>query len=451
MIEYSRLHSNESEQALLGALLMYPEACDNIGGLKPEHMANDAHRMIFTEILRMSSCGMPIDAVTVAQELATRGFEEATGGLAYLGQLALNTTGLRGVRRYADVIVGKSLERRLLSVSDEIREIVSGSGSTRDKLTAAQSSVMSITDAIETKQPKMIREALVDAVEVLTQRASGNVFCLTTGFGDLNRRLGGGFRPGNLIVVAGRPAMGKTSLAVNMAYHAAQTDSTALFLSMEMPQQELTDRLIAQAGSVYLSDVIAGKMDGDSGERIMAAVSRLHDMPLVIDDQGGLNLFEVASKARSVKRRHGLSLLVIDYLQLMSGEGDNRNQQIEQITRGLKTLAKELNIPVIVLSQLSRKCEERTNKRPLPSDLRESGAIEQDADVILSVYRDEEYNPESPDKGTAEIIIGKNRQGQTGMVRLSYQGCYTRFNDLDPGWQPEHREEPVKRSRRGME
>ena len=219
---------------------------------------------------------------------------------------------------------------------------------------------------------------------------------------------------------------------------------------MEMPEQELADRLIAQSGSVFLSAVLAGDMEGDNGDRIMCAVSILENLPLVIDDQGGLTLFDVASKARSVKRKHGLGLLVLDYLQLMSGDGDNRNQQIEQITRGLKALAKELDIPIIALSQLSRKCEERTNKRPMSSDLRESGAIEQDADVILFVYRDEEYNPNSPDKGTAEIIISKNRQGQNGMVRMSYQGCFTRFNDLDPGWQPEYREEQ-KKPRRGMD
>ena len=257
--------------------------------------------------------------------------------------------------------------------------------------------------------------------------------------------------PSSLYLTDGWVVTHNTSLAVNVGYQVAGSGVPVLVLSLEMPEQELADRLISQAGGVYLSSVLAGDMEGETGERIMAGVSRLHEIPLVIDDQGGLSLFDVASKARSVKRKHGLGLLVIDYLQLMTGEGDNRNQQIEQITRGLKALAKELDIPVIALSQLSRKCEERTNKRPMNSDLRESGAIEQDADVILFVYRDEEYNPNSPDKGTAEIIISKNRQGQNGMVRMAYQGCYTRFNDLDHSWQPEHREEPPKRSRRGLD
>ena len=220
---------------------------------------------------------------------------------------------------------------------------------------------------------------------------------------------------------------------------------------MEMADTELVDRMIAVAGRVPLDDILAGNMDGDVGDRILAGTVRLHELPLIIDEQGGLSLFDIASKARSVKRQHGLGLLVIDYIQLTAGDGKNRNSEIEVVSRGLKTLAKELQIPVVALSQLSRKCEERTNRRPLPSDLRESGAIEQDADTIMFVYRDEEYNPNSPDKGTAEIIISKNRQGQNGMVRMSYQGCFTRFNDLDPGWQPEHREQPMKRTRKGME
>ena len=444
-----RLHSIESEQAILGALLLDPDSCDRIGSLKPEHFYNESHRSILATIIGMVAAGKPVDVVTVAEELHDKGIAESTGGLAYLGEMAANTTGSRGISRYAETIIGKALERQLLEASESIRATVSGTGSTREKLATAQSAVMGITESVASRQPKTMREALIDAVDVLSQRSSGGVICISTGFIDLDRHLGGGLRPGNLIVLAGRPAMGKTSLAVNIAYQVANKDNPSLFLSLEMPQQELTDRLISQAGSVFLSDVIAGNMGGESGEKIMYAVSKLQDIPLVIDDQGGLNLFEVASKARSVKRKHGLSLLVIDYLQLMSGEGDNRNQEIEKITRGLKSLAKELDIPIIALSQLSRKCEERQNKRPLNSDLRESGAIEQDADVILFIYRDEEYNPNSADKGTAEVIIGKNRQGQTGMVRMSYQGCFTRFNDLDGSWQPEYRETPKKR--RGME
>ena len=450
MIDYSRLHSLESEQSIIGALLIDPLAADRLGSLRPEHCYNESHRVILAEILRMVAAGKPVDVITVAAELSAHGHDEQTGGLAYLGELAANSAGSRNIGRYAETVTNKALERQLLGASETIRATVTGVATTKEKLTAAQSAVMGITEAVASRQPKIMREILISAAETLTQRSSGNVRCLSSGFVDLDRQLSGGFRPGNLIVLAGRPAMGKTSLAVNIAYQVARHGSPSLFLSMEMPEQELADRLIAQSGSVFLSAVLAGDMEGDNGDRIMCAVSILENLPLVIDDQGGLTLFDVASKARSVKRKHGLGLLVLDYLQLMSGDGDNRNQQIEQITRGLKALAKELDIPIIALSQLSRKCEERTNKRPMNSDLRESGAIEQDADVILFVYRDEEYNPASADKGTAEIIISKNRQGQNGMVRMSYQGCFTRFNDLDPGWQPEYREEQ-KKPRRGMD
>ena len=450
MIDYSRLHSLESEQSIIGALLIDPLAADRLGSLRPEHCYNESHRVILAEILRMVAAGKPVDVITVAEELSAHGHDEQTGGLAYLGELAANSAGSRNIGRYAETVTNKALERQLLGASETIRATVTGVGTTKEKLTAAQSAVMGITESVASRQPKIMREILISAAETLTQRSSGNVRCLSSGFIDLDRQLSGGFRPGNLIVLAGRPAMGKTSLAVNIAYHVARHGSPSLFLSMEMPEQELADRLIAQSGSVFLSAVLAGDMEGDNGDRIMCAVSILENLPLVIDDQGGLTLFDVASKARSVKRKHGLGLLVLDYLQLMSGDGDNRNQQIEQITRGLKALAKELDIPIIALSQLSRKCEERTNKRPMNSDLRESGAIEQDADVILFVYRDEEYNPNSPDKGTAEIIISKNRQGQNGMVRMSYQGCFTRFNDLDPGWHPEQLVEQ-QRQRRGMD
>ena len=253
--------------------------------------------------------------------------------------------------------------------------------------------------------------------------------------------------PSSLYITDGWVVTHNTAFAVDVAMRVAMERHPALILSMEMGDTELADRLIANAGRVALSAVLAGDMEGDNGDRIMTAVSKLHDLPLIIDEQGGLTMFDVASKARSVKRKHGLSLMVVDYLQLMSGDGDTRNSQIEQITRGMKSLAKELQIPIVLLSQLSRKCEERTNRRPIPSDLRESGAIEQDADVILMVYRDEVYSPDSPDKGTAELIVAKNRQGAIGTVRLAYIGDQTRFEQLAHGWQPAEVDRPMKKGR----
>lgn len=446
---FARLFSPEAEQSVIGGLLLSPDSADQIGALRPDHFFNEAHRIILAEILRMIADGHPVDVVTVAELLDIQGLTDQTGGLAYLGEIVMHTPSARNVGRYAKTVMAKALERQLLGAADTIRETVSGTGSTHEKLMAAQHAVMAITESSAPKAPRLMREVLLPVVDTLERRAAGETGGLPTRFIDLDQKLTGGLKPGNLIIVAGRPGMGKTSLAVQVAFGAAESEQTALVLSMEMSDAELTDRLISLAGNVALSEVLAGNMAGESGDRILYGVQRLRDLPLVIDDQGSLTLFDVATKARSVKRKHGLSLLVVDYLQLMQGEGDNRNQQIEQISRGLKGLAKELQIPVIALSQLSRKCEERTNKRPLPSDLRESGSLEQDADVILMVYRDEQYDENSPDKGTAEIGVAKNRQGSTGMVRLMFKGHTTSFADLAHGWQPEYREEkkPARRGR----
>lgn len=446
-----RLHSPESEQSVIGGLLLDASAIDRISALRPQHFFAEAHRAIFGAILAMSAESQPIDAVTVAERLEADGKSEATGGLAYLGQIAANTPSARNIGRYAQQVIDKATERALLSAADDIRSVVTGTGLTRDKLAQAQATVMAITEAAETKQPQTLREVLTKTVDVLMRRGEGGAHALPTGFDDLDAKLSGGMRAGNLIIVAGRPGMGKTSIAVDVALNVAKAGTPALVCSMEMADTELADRLIANVGRVPLDAVLRGDMAGENGDRIMSAVHQLHDLPMIIDEQGGLTLFDVASKARSTKRKHGLGLLVVDYLQLMDGDGDSRNQQIEQITRGLKALGKELGIPIIALSQLSRKCDERTNRRPIPSDLRESGAIEQDADVILFVYRDEIYNPDSPDKGTAELIVGKNRQGSTGTLRLGYIGEQTRFVPLAHGWAPAVVEQPQPKRRRGFD
>lgn len=434
--DHTRLQSPDSEHAVIGALLVRPDAADSLGGLKPEHFFSEANRMIFAEILRMVSAGVPVNAVTVAEELDIAGNGERTGGLAYIGEIVANTPGASGLTHHCRVVMDRALERSLMAASDTIIEVVSAPGPTRDKLMAAQSAVMAITESSAPKMPKRIGDVLHGLVELLDLRMNGTVSGVSTGIDEIDRLLNGGLKPGNLVIVAGRPAMGKTTLAVQMALHAAMDDVPALVLSMEMSELELADRLVANAGNVDLDRVIAGDLRGENGERMMAGMGRLSQIPLVIDDQGGLSLFDVAAKARSVKRKHGLGLLVIDYLQLMRGDGSNRNAEIECITRGLKALAKELSIPIICLSQLSRKCEERPNKRPMPSDLRDSGAVEQDADVIAFVYRDEIYNPDTPDKGTAEIIVGKNRQGKTGMARLAFLGERCKFGSLSPDWTP---------------
>lgn len=452
MIDYTRLHSPNSEQAVLGALLIPgSNAVDGIGQLKPGHFFNEAHRIIFGEIVTMAAQAIAIDPVTVAERLDAAGLSEKTGGLAYLGELSMNTPSAANIGRYAKTVVDKAQDRALLAALDQIQAIASGIGATKDKLAAAQSAIMAITEAAEPKKPKLIREVLIRAVATIERRGDGTDTALATGFDALDAKLSGGFRRGNLIIIAGRPGMGKTALAGGVSFNVASGSVPTLFLSMEMGDTELADRLIAIAGRVPLDAILAGDMEGDAGDRILAGTARLHELPLLIDEQGGLTFFDIASKARSVKRQHGLGLLIIDYLQLASGDGDTRNSQIEGITRGLKALAKELEIPIIALSQLSRNCESRPNKRPMLSDLRESGAIEQDADIVLMCYRDDYYNPNSPDAGTAEIIIAKNRQGSTGMARLAYIANQTRFETLDSTWRPAPAEQPfAHKNRKGF-
>lgn len=452
-INYSRLHSIESEHAVLGALLLPgSNAIDKIGKLKPSHFFNESHRIIFGEIVKMAAEGNSIDPVTVAENLDAAGQSEKTGGLAYLGELVNNTPSAANCANYAQFVIDKALERELVAAADKIQSIASGVGSTQDKLTASQSAIMSITETADPQKPKHIREVLIRTVAAIERRGGGSDDAMSTGFHEIDEKLSGGLRRGNLGVIAGRPSMGKTSLAGCIAFNAASRGIPTLFLSMEMADTELADRLIAIAGQVPLNDILAGNIKGETGELILAGTGRLDELPLIIDEQGGLSYFDIASKARSVRRQHGLGLLIVDYLQLASGDGDNRNSQIESITRGLKALAKELQIPIIVLSQLNRKVEERPNKRPMLSDLRESGAIEQDADFVLMCYRDEYYNPDSPDVGTAEILVVKNRQGATGMARLAYIANQTRFQSLDKNWRPLVVDKPYSaKSRKGFD
>ncbi len=439
-----RLHSQHAEQCVIGALLIDRDAFDRIGRLRPEHFYAEAHRLIFSEVVSMSARGQAIDVLTVAEQIEARGLSERTGGLAYLGDMAAATPSARNVGRYADIVRDKWLERQLFAASDEIRAISTGTGETREKLTKAQAAIMAISEAKDSKRPRHISEVLNDVIDDMGRRRDGETDALATGFDDIDRLMNGGPKPGDLVIIAGRPGMGKTTIAVQAAIHAAANGRPALVLSMEMSDKQLGQRLIAMAGNAPLSAVLNGDLEGENGERISAAVGRLHDLPLTIHEQGGLTLFDVCTLARGEKRKNGLGLLVIDYVQLMAGDGDNRNQQIEQISRGLKALAKELAVPVLLLSQLNRAVEARTNRRPMSSDLRESGSLEQDADAILMIYRDEVYNADSPDAGTAEVNITKNRQGSTGTARLAFRGETTSFANLAYGWKPEQREQPAR-------
>lgn len=452
MLGHKPLHHVESEQAVIGAVLNFgTSVMERIAALQPGHFYVASHREIFATLRQMASENLPIDVITVAERISANGKDDVTGGLAYIGEIAANTPSSAGAHRYAQVIIDRSVERELMAAANSIISLVGGHGLTCEKLSMAQAAIMAITEAAEPKQPKHIRAVLERVIENMESRNNGTESVVSTGFADIDLKLNGGMRRGNLLIVAGRPGMGKTAFATDLALNAAMENHPTLFMSMEMSDTELADRMLASASRIPLSSVLTGQLDDDGWTRISAGLGRIHATPLFIDEQGGLTLFDIASKARSIKRKHGLGLIVVDYLQLASGDGDNRNQEIERISRGLKALAKELEIPIVVLSQLSRKVEERTNKRPMLSDLRDSGAIEQDADVVMMCYRDEYYNADSPDRGTAEIIIAKNRQGAPGPVRLAYVADQTRFENLDHAWTPARTESKAKKSPRGMD
>jgi replicative DNA helicase len=397
-------------------------------------------------MMDMASHGKTIDVITLAEKISEQGKDAITGGLAYLGEMASNTPSSSNIKRYAEIVQSKSIERGLLAAIEDIRAVVMANGSTKEKLNKAQQAIMAVSEARQQKQPRKISEALDEYIETLTRRNDGENRGLSTGLSTLDIPLGGGLQDGNLIIVAGRPSMGKSAFTNCLAINAAKDGHGVAIMSMEMTETEQIDRMVASVGRVALQDVLEAKMNGDTGDRITVAVGALSDLPIYIDEEGGLSVHEVMSKARQVKRRFGLRLLIIDALGLMDYDASRAVSELGQITKTFKAFAKELNIPVVLLCQLSRKCEERQDKRPVLSDLRDSGNIEQDADVVVMLYRDEYYNPDSQDKGIAEILIRKNRQGKTGTVPLAFIGNQTRFEVLADDWTPT-KPEQKKRTR----
>lgn len=419
------MHSIESEQAVLGSLLIDNEIMDELD-LKPDDFANSANRIIFETMIAMGNEGIPYDVISLYSTLGDRGNE--IGGMGYLGNI-IRAVAPQNASAYAKIIKDKAKLRKLARIGSEMVECAHSNETAADIIDFAQSEILTLDDDQETSV-KTVTELLPGFVDALDARfqSGGELSGLSTGFTDLDK-ITTGLHDGDLIIVAGRPSSGKTSIASNIARHTALSGKSSLFFSLEMPKEQIVNREVAAIGSVNLNKIRSGQMEDTDWPRVTTAVSQLNQQLFLIDDTSGLNINQIRSRARRAKKKHGLHLIVVDYLQLMDGKGDNRTQQIEMISRGLKGLAKELNVPVIALSQLNRSLEQRTNKRPMMSDLRDSGAIEQDADLILFVYRDEVYNEDSPDKGTAEIIIAKQRNGEIGKVRLVFQGHYARFNN----------------------
>ena len=434
-------HSIEAEQAVIGGLLLDNRAWEKIADrIHEKDFYRHDHRMIFRAIGALERKTQPFDVVTLSELLAQNEELEEAGGLAYLGRLAKDTPSAANIVAYADIVRERSVLRQLIAVGTDIAD--SGfrpeGRETTELLEHAEKSVFAIAEQKVRGQTglRAISQVLSKTVEQIDHlfETKGAVSGVASGFADLDK-MTTGFQPGDLVIVAGRPAMGKTTFAMNVAETAAISGKlpVAVF-SMEMPGEQLAMRLISSLGRIDQHHIRTGELTDEDWPRITSSISMLSETKLFIDDTPAMSPSEVRTRARRIKREHGLGLVIIDYLQLMqvAGGSENRATEISEISRGLKALAKELGIPVIALSQLNRGLEQRPDKRPVMSDLRESGAIEQDADIILFVYRDEVYNEDSPDKGMAEIIIGKQRNGPIGKVRLAFRGKYTRFDDFMP-------------------
>lgn len=432
-------HSIDAEQAVLGGLMLDNQAWDLVADrITESDFYRLDHRAIFRTMSDLVLQSKPLDIITVCEALERTKEIETVGGLAYLGGLAKNTPSAANIGAYADIVRERSILRQLVEVGGEITEsgFDSGGRSAMELLDDAERKVFSIAErgGRGGSGPEIISEVLartVDRIDTLFH-ANTPITGMASGFTDFDK-MTSGLQPSDLIVVAGRPSMGKTTFAMNIAEHVAMKDKgTVLVFSMEMPAELLAMRILASLGRINMQRIRTGQLEDDDWPRLSSAISLMSSKKLLIDDSGGLSPFEVRARARRVMRTYGdLSLIVIDYLQLMTvpGRTEHRAAEISEISRSLKSLAKELNVPVIVLSQLNRSLEQRPDKRPVMSDLRESGAIEQDADLIIFIYRDEVYNKESDHKGKAQIIVGKQRNGPIGDVTLTFCGQYSRFEN----------------------
>ncbi len=435
-------HSMQGEQSVLGGLMLDNRSWDSIADRVGEQdFYRKEHRLIFRAIRTLAEHDSPFDVVTLSEILERETALADAGGLKYLGTLAKDTPSAANIVAYADIVRERSVLRQLIHVGTEISNAAfrTQGRSTADLLEFAEQKVFEIAEQRQRGSSgfvgiKTLLARAVDRVERLYQQ-EGSLTGAGTGFNDFDE-MTAGLQPSDLIIVAGRPSMGKTSLAMNMAENIAiKGDKPVAVFSMEMPGDQLALRMMSSLGRIDQHRVRTGKLEDDEWPRLTSAINILAETRLFIDDTPALTPTEIRARARRLTREHGhLGLIVLDYLQLMQAPGaaENRVAEISHISRSLKALAKELNVPVVALSQLNRNLEQRPNKRPVMSDLRESGSIEQDADVIVFIYRDEVYNEDSPDKGTAEIIIGKQRNGPIGTTRLTFLGQYTRFENFAP-------------------
>jgi replicative DNA helicase len=436
-------HSLEAEQSVLGGLLLDNTAWDRAGDLLVDgDFYRYEHRLIYAAISGLVSASKPADVITVYEQLQSLGKAEEIGGLVYLNALAQSVPSAANLRRYAEIVRERAVLRKLIAASDEIAtNAFNPQGrAVAQILDEAESKIFQIgEEGSRSKQGFHSMESLVvqllDRVQELADNGSGEVTGVPTGFYDLDR-MTAGLQPGDLVVLAARPSMGKTAFALNIAEHVAVKEQLPVVVfSMEMGASQLALRMIGSIGRIDQSHLRTGALKDDEWGRLTDAVEQLRNVSIFIDETPALTPSDLRARARRQARQCGkLGLIVIDYLQLMSGSNsENRATELGEISRGLKGLAKELQCPVVALSQLNRSVEQRTDKRPMMSDLRESGAIEQDADIIMFIYRDDYYNKESKEPGVAEILIAKQRNGPTGTVKLTFLKAQTKFENMAPG------------------
>ncbi len=439
-------HSNEAEQSVLGGLMLAPESWDSVSeALVPDDFYYPKHQMIYETMAELIEAQQPIDVITLSEAMQSKALLEDSGGLPYLTDLASNTSSVANIRAYAEIIRERATLRQLITASAAMADasFFPDGKQAQDILADAERRLTEILEGRpKTGGPQEVNPLLKKALDRIDElfHSDSNITGLSTGYKDLDE-MTSGWQPSDLIIVAARPSMGKTTFAMNLVEHAImQQDKPAVVFSMEMPADQLIIRMLSSVGKINQTRIRNGDLQEEDWTKLTSAVAKLKDRPLFIDDTPGLSPVELRNRCKRIYREHGsIAMIMIDYLQLMRVPGlqGNRVEEISEISRSLKAMAKEFKCPVVALSQLNRGLEQRPNKRPVNSDLRESGAIEQDADVISFIYRDEVYNEDTEQKGVAEIILGKQRNGPIGSCKLAFIGEFTRFENLVHGFDDE--------------
>ena len=427
-------HNSDAERSVLGSAMLNKDALfDVIEIVSPDDFYDKANQEIFSALRDMYNAGKACDIVTVTEEMKSRGTLAAAGGSAYIAELTSDIPSTTNAAEYAKIIAEKAALRRLIQTSEEIRENCYGSKeSSENIMDSAEKKIFAIAESGQKRDYTSVKDVMFSDMDIISKRSqnAGNLTGITSGFRDLDDKLGG-FQKSDLVIVAARPGMGKTAFALNVALNAAEKgQGNVLIFSMEMSKEQLGQRLISMQANVDMEDISKGNVQGDKWKEIIMASEVIGNCNINIDDTPNPTLYEIRNKCRRMKADQGLDLIVVDYLQLMIGKSDNVVQEVSQLTRSFKLLAREIDCPVLLLSQLSRLPDQRVNNhRPVLSDLRDSGSIEQDADIVLFLYRDDYYNKDSEKPGVCEVNVAKHRNGPPGIVDLTWVARYTKFSD----------------------